>query len=611
VPRTIGDCLYGYISISELERLLLAQPEALRLHRILQNSSVYQTYVNNRGSRFPHSIGAMHVGGRLYKSISEKLDPHDRKTLTKALELLMRSLKIEAKQVTTCLENLDSLYQEYGWTKKDWRDIVLFQGVRLAAMVHDIGHPPYSHVVEFALRDADAGFDHAIDLRSNVQDLFSSYARLTTVGGRDRPDIHEMVGILVTQRIFDRLIEENKTIEPFVRLVVSVSAKTLAADQLGHWNSGKAALQKEETVEQLLPWYLLGQIVSGEVDCDRLDYLRRDAHNSGTTDFGHIDVDRIVRHANATRQEIPIEKRKVSALVPSFDQRSISALETFFYERFRQFRWLVCHHNVVRTDTALNRAMYHLIDVAHRPQPDGSLYELLLSRSFEHLWRWSDPSVDFSRIDDGWLEQLLFAVHEHLRNHRSPTRQETEILRLLNVFLYRQKLPSLWKRLDEYTKFATGVWAFFRGRHSISNPPNWPVPSTHPDFETLQAAIDHDLKDPIAAVRFTNLLHLPLKKLAADRGLLHLLLEIEQAVCNGRYMFVLKPFSAYKGVHVGTLDLGAFSSIVRNLPLMWNEGVAMFAFDREPQNPPIALEALGEQFARAVDRYVKETPATP
>src|SRR5574341_1890742 len=67
--KQIRDGLYGYIRISELERAFLQQVELLRLHRILQNSSAYHTYPNNRGSRFSHSVGTMHVAGLLYRSL--------------------------------------------------------------------------------------------------------------------------------------------------------------------------------------------------------------------------------------------------------------------------------------------------------------------------------------------------------------------------------------------------------------------------------------------------------------------------------------------------------------------------------------------------------------
>jgi HD superfamily phosphohydrolase len=67
--KQIRDNIYDYISISPIEEILLSQPEVLRLHNILQNSTVYHTYPNNRATRFCHSLGAMHLAGRQFKSL--------------------------------------------------------------------------------------------------------------------------------------------------------------------------------------------------------------------------------------------------------------------------------------------------------------------------------------------------------------------------------------------------------------------------------------------------------------------------------------------------------------------------------------------------------------
>src|SRR5437764_8680135 len=134
MPRAVRDALYGYVGISRIEARLLGRPEALRLHRILQSSTVYHTYVNNRGSRFAHSVGAMHVAGRLYHSLAKKFKPPQANDIKSAAEKVLQRISVTSEEVRKYLDNTpDELYSGLGWTSERWVDVMLFQAVRLAA----------------------------------------------------------------------------------------------------------------------------------------------------------------------------------------------------------------------------------------------------------------------------------------------------------------------------------------------------------------------------------------------------------------------------------------------------------------------------------------------
>src|SRR2546430_1944302 len=106
--------VHGFIPISDWERVIIAQPAFQRLRRIRQLAWTDQVYPGAMHTRFEHSLGVMHLATRLYDSIVERSGP------------LLKSY--------------------YGYDAAGFhRDRVL---VRFAALLHDVGHSPFSHAGE-------------------------------------------------------------------------------------------------------------------------------------------------------------------------------------------------------------------------------------------------------------------------------------------------------------------------------------------------------------------------------------------------------------------------------------------------------------------------------
>jgi HD superfamily phosphohydrolase len=77
------DIVHDYIYLTPIENLLIDSPVFQRLRFILQNSSAYLTYPSNSTNRFSHSIGVMHLGGRMF---TKALENAERKTAEKFLD---------------------------------------------------------------------------------------------------------------------------------------------------------------------------------------------------------------------------------------------------------------------------------------------------------------------------------------------------------------------------------------------------------------------------------------------------------------------------------------------------------------------------------------------
>src|SRR5919197_439448 len=102
----ITDPVHKYIRFSEVEKQVIDSPAFQRLRRIRQLAGAHLVYPSAQHSRFEHSLGAMHIAGLAGETLLDK-----------------------------------------GYI--DHAEVV--QDLRLAALLHDIGHGPFSHLFEEVL----------------------------------------------------------------------------------------------------------------------------------------------------------------------------------------------------------------------------------------------------------------------------------------------------------------------------------------------------------------------------------------------------------------------------------------------------------------------------
>ncbi|WP_067052339.1 HD domain-containing protein [Methanofollis ethanolicus] len=161
--------------------------------------------------------------------------------------------------------------------------------LRSAALLHDIGHGPFSHVFE---------------------------APLKQINGPEAT--HE--------DITRRLIGEDEGIVSVLSERTDEVITLLSEDQNG----------------------ILHQIISGNIDADKMDYLRRDSYHAGVT-YGNFDLERVLytlrKTASRQREDLTIH------------EKGIDAVESFRLARFLMYAQVYYHHTNVLANGMLQRAV--------------------------------------------------------------------------------------------------------------------------------------------------------------------------------------------------------------------------------------------------------------
>lgn len=278
--RTIRDPLYKYIHITHLENEILKTRAFQRLDRVSQMHSVHLVYPNARYSRKCHSLGAMHLIHRAFTSILYK----QHRLLRESVPPLFFKEPISSK-----VEGIDDLNKFWhldappGPKNLTW----VAQGVRLAGMLHDLGHAPFSHLFESICREADVRFKHEEMSRQIIEAILLPEVK--------KKGLDEEMADFVCDILSDNVIIDGKRL------------------------------------------HFLHELISGPINCDKLDYLVRDAYHAGTPEYGQVDVDRIIDSFLVEDNHLKIHGSNLDCVMDYFHSVFYMYNAVYFHKTCRLF----------------------------------------------------------------------------------------------------------------------------------------------------------------------------------------------------------------------------------------------------------------------------------
>lgn len=419
-PGRIRDPVHGYVVFTAIERALLDHPVAQRLRHVSQSAAAQFVFPEMRVSRLAHSLGAMHLATRFFAASIANADDGVRNQIRAGFDAV-----VERHAQLGLGGTDDRLLQEAGL--QTGRDLppgeranvmLVEQGLRLASLVHDLGHLPFSHDFETALEQ-------------HLKLHRSDHANVLLAQGPGGDKIHERVGYALANTVLaavfnDRL--EGTPIAKAAEVSLSIARDILNAPAFPELDAGDEALT--------LSW--LHGLVAGELDVDRADYVLRDARHYGLTAAG-FDLDRLVDNL------VPVAEagRVVTAVLP----QGVSAAESLSVARFRMYAWAIYHHKVQQVAAGLHRSLIDLLETGSSGV--GSFLDDIAAIA--------DGQADaelvarFAGYDDVWATMLLRA-----RLREGPP---SAIEPWLALFVERRPGPrSLWKRPSDFPVEDRAAW---------------------------------------------------------------------------------------------------------------------------------------------------------
>lgn len=439
----LNDSIHGLIPLTEYERRIVSTLGFNRLHDVYQNSTVYLTFPSNRTKRFEHSIGTMKLCSDMFfqsllnttdSMLGEFFDIFDREyamildRVRQQTEVCEEKLGSRLPQAMPQIE-LDKL--QHSLIQNNIPDeytvmyLILIQSIRAAALLHDIGHPPFSHIVEYALKDVYLEYkDKEISEKKNAKEFVEIMSKYFEGDKK----LHEQMGDEISEGILSKIIapiseDDEKYDKNLFELLVLESVKRIFAEDgaFGY----------------------LHRIIDSSLDGDRLDYATRDVINSGK-DSGKIEYSRIIND-----MQLIVENGEIFFCVPL---KAVSSVEDFVKRRYNSYKDIIYHHRVIQSDYILEGIVKDLVkkylnETVLEKHRDN---EVLIPFDISGLWfplgdkKSAIKANALSQWNDSWLTTVLRQIYYTEYYHNK------EIIEGTEDFVLAQRLAELLRNSKRY-----------------------------------------------------------------------------------------------------------------------------------------------------------------
>lgn len=280
ITRRIRENIHGTINVSHFEDLVIGHPLVQRMRRIKQLAFLQYVFPGASHSRFEHSLGVMHLAGVAWNKLYE-----NQKALRNSTRKYGDFAQLEITPRTSkAVHGL--LNPTFGMIDEIFGDEYPLQALRLAALMHDLGHSPFSHSGEGFMPTWQQMNDASKKLPDYIATFIADRCQQLKAKGKDPATLqvrHELYTLIAIDRVLSDIYRENPNLKS--PKVTAQDVASIIAPQIPP--SPQSPLLKYGMHQ------LCHELVSGEFDVDRMDYLLRDSRECGVV-YGIFDESRIL-----------------------------------------------------------------------------------------------------------------------------------------------------------------------------------------------------------------------------------------------------------------------------------------------------------------------------
>lgn len=338
-PLIIRDELHGDISFDPVLRAAIDHPNFQRLRHIQQLGLAYYVFPCASHTRFQHSLGCSYLAGKYLEQLIQgwEVSPFDFNGVVGSTEFLSRQTRL-------CLSSVAGDPKSYEF----WSRVV-----RLAGLLHDVGHGPWSHTFETLKVGQD--FRRPVSLlepvsRSYLKSLIDNNERFR----------HEDITLLYVHEILHQM-ERDGSIENASLFYLAVASlihkKLLYGEQASELEGVLIRQLKQAGMRGGIEIHrLVRPVISGPFDVDRIDYIQRDGRNCGVY-IGGIEWGRILGQVMPCLANHPNDSEEPSTVVLISSTKNQHILDDFTFSLYQMYAQVYLHPKIVGLEETIRREL--------------------------------------------------------------------------------------------------------------------------------------------------------------------------------------------------------------------------------------------------------------
>lgn len=363
----ILDPVHGFIDLTQVEKEIIELPIFRRMQSLKQLSLTNWVFPGAEHTRYMHSLGVMYIADLMALNLKEDNN----------------NLKFNDGQRQT---------------------------LRLAGLLHDIGHYPLSHVTEYVYNDnlfgeEDTLFNHNKKIKKAIDEIPVKGAGLPDYmkSRYSKPMHHETMGTNV--------IEYSDTIKSIIkRHCPYIDIKDIQDIIVG-------CVTRNPKISAMV------QLMHSELDADGIDYVMRDATFSGTS-YGGFELGLLLRNLTVTKYN--------GIDIVGIRPKGISVVDQYLVSKYFAYTQVIFNRHVAIFDTMAEMFTKALIKLDKSPYPSAKTLEhhIEMHETNDEYLKFTDRAF-WSQLDNikeehlkGYVNDCIVKIHEKLLHY-----QEFEMLK--------------------------------------------------------------------------------------------------------------------------------------------------------------------------------------